>query len=282
MIPAPSAALDALAGAATRRRGASPRPRVLQPLMSVPWLALVLPALILAAWQMAVTYEWLSAQVLPAPALVAASFVDLARNGDLTAALAISLHRISVGFFFGASLGLVVGTVLGNSPRARDYAEPLLKALFAVPSIGWIPILILVFGVDETLKILIITKAVFVPVVINTSQGIRNIPQAYLEAARVMRLPAMSRLFKLILPASLPVVFSGIRLGLSHAFIALVVVEMLAATEGIGYLMVWGRKLFQIDVVIVGMIIVGSLGFALDKGLRAAEARLSRWRVQGG
>jgi sulfonate transport system permease protein len=172
---------------------------------------------------------------------------------------------------------LLTGILLGVSERVRDYVEPTLRGLFAVPSIGWIPILILIFGVDETLKILIIAKAVFVPLVINTAQGIRNVPIAYREAAQVMKLRAVTRLFKLTIPASLPSIFSGVRLGLSHAFIALVVVEMLAATEGIGYMMVWGRKLFQIDTVIVGMLIVGVLGYALDKVLRSIETRLSTW-----
>jgi len=243
-------------------------------------LPLLLPALLLALWQLAASQAWLSAQVLPAPAFVWDSFLELWRNGDIGSALIISLHRIALGFGAGAVTGLAMGIVLATSDRFRSYVEPLLKALFAVPSIGWIPILILIFGVDEALKVLIIAKAVFVPFVINTQQGIRDIPVAYREAAAVLHLTRWTRLTRLTLPAALPALFSGFRLGLSHAFIALVVVEMLAATEGIGYLMVWGRKLFQIDVVIVGMVLVGILGVALDTILRRAERRLSRWTVR--
>ncbi|OVZ63034.1 hypothetical protein CDO44_03850 [Pigmentiphaga sp. NML080357] len=240
-------------------------------------LPLLLPAVALCAWQLAASRGWMAPQILPAPELVLASFLELLESGDIAANFAVSLHRIGLGFGIGAALGLATGIALGVSDTARDYADPLLRALFAVPSIGWIPILILIFGIAETLKILIVAKAVFVPIVINTSQGIRDIPHAYLEAARALRLRPWTRFTRLVLPASLGPVFSGVRLGLGHAFIALIVVEMLAATEGIGYMMVWGRKQFQTDVVIVGMIVVGLAGFALDRVLLGIEKTLSRW-----
>lgn len=275
MPPASPLALPELAV-----RPLSGRPPRLQRASFACGLPLALPALLLLLWQIAVTLAWVSPQVLPAPAFVWESFLELWSNGDIGSALIISLQRISIGFAFGASAGLAIGIALASSDRFRAYVEPLLKAVFAVPSIGWIPILILIFGVDEALKVIIIAKAVFVPFVINTQQGIRDIPVAYREAAAVLHLTRWTRLTRMTLPACLPALFSGFRLGLSHAFIALVVVEMLAATEGIGYLMVWGRKLFQIDVVIVGMVLVGILGVALDAILRRAERRLSRWTVR--
>jgi sulfonate transport system permease protein len=238
---------------------------------------LLLPAAVLVLWQVATMRGWMSVQTLPSPDLVAATFVELVKGGDIAANLTISARRIAEGFAIGAAAGLAFGIWLGVSDRAQAYLGPLFRALAAVPSLGWLPIFILIFGIEEPLKLIIIAKAVFVPIVINTSQGIRNIPASYVEAARVLRLKRWSRFVKLIVPASLPTIFSGVRLGLSHAFIALIVVEMLAATEGIGYMMTWGRTLFQTDIVIVGMIVVGVTGFLLDRALRRLETSLRRW-----
>ncbi|WP_066269590.1 ABC transporter permease [Hydrogenophaga palleronii] len=240
-------------------------------------LALALPVSIVVLWQWAAVNAWVPPQILPAPALVWDSLLELARGGELLDGFLISLQRIASGLALGGPLGLALGVWLGVSARARAHLEPTLRALFAVPTLGWIPILILIFGIDEALKVIVIAKAVMVPVVLNTSRGIRQIPLAYTEAARVLRLRRWTQLTRLTLPASLPTVFSGFRLGLSHAFIALIVVEMLAATEGIGYMMVWGRKLFQLDIVIVGIVVVGLTGYALDRLLRRLETALSRW-----
>lgn len=234
----------------------------------------LLPLAILALWQLVAARGWMSPQILPSPLVVAQTLFDLIGSGDIARALAVSLQRIAIGFASGALLGFVIGFAIAVSPSARTYIEPSLRALFAIPTLGWLPILMLVFGIDETLKYLIIAKAVLVPVTLNTAAGVRNVPLAYIEAADVLRLSPWTRFWKLRIPAALPTLFAGIRLGLSSAFIALVVVEMLAATEGVGYMMVWGRTLFQTDIVIAGMIVVGLIGFALDKALKATEARL--------
>jgi sulfonate transport system permease protein len=240
-------------------------------------LPIVLPFVFLLVWQAATTQGWLAPQILPAPAMVVATLIDLTVGGDIAANLAISLWRIVSGFAIGAGAGLVFGVALGVSPRLEQVLGPLFRAVAQVPSLGWLPFLILIFGIGETLNYIIIAKACFVPVVINTAGGIRNIPVQYIEVARAFRLTRATLIFRLVLPAALPQVFSGVRLALSHAWIALVVVEMLADTEGVGYMMTWGRTLFQIDVVIAGMLLIGVIGFLMDAGLRRAEARLRRW-----
>lgn len=240
-------------------------------------LPLLLPLVILLLWQIAAVGGWLAPQILPAPLTVAGTFLDLLRSGDIEAGLAISLRRIVTGFALGASLGLAVGIALGRSPRLEQYLGPSLRAFAQVPSLGWLPFLMLIFGLGETLNYVIIAKASFVPIALNTSVGIRNIPSHYLELARVLRLRRSTLMLRVIVPGALPTIFSGVRLALSHAWIAMVVVEMLADTAGVGYMMTWGRTLFQIDVVIVGMIVIGAIGFLMDNGLRRIERRLQRW-----
>jgi sulfonate transport system permease protein len=245
-------------------------------------LPLVLPGLVLVAWQIVTVRGLLPVQILPPPAMVFATLVDLIRDGEIAANLKISLWRITCGFVIGSSLGLVFGTIIGVSRTADDYLGPLFRALAQIPSLGWVPILILIFGLDDMLKYLIIAKACFVPTTLATSQGIRNIPRQYMEVASVLRLGRWSVLTKLLVPAALPTVFGGLRLALSHAWIALIVVEMLAATEGVGYMMVWGRTLFQMDIVIAGMIVIGIIGLAMDIGLTRLEKRLQRWAPSHG
>ncbi|MBV9236134.1 MAG: ABC transporter permease [Xanthobacteraceae bacterium] len=235
------------------------------------------PLAILIAWQVTTANNWLPVQILPTPATVLSTFWDLVTGGDIVVNLQISFWRISLGLAVGGLAGLAFGTVLGVSRAADEMLGPLFKALAQVPSLGWVPILILIFGLDEMLKIIIIAKACFVPIVLATSEGIRNVPRPYREVAQVLRLRRRSVLTKLLIPAALPTVFGGIRLALSHAWIALIVVEMLAAAEGVGYMMVWGRTLFQIDIVIVGMLIIGGIGLLMDAGLARIERGMRRW-----
>jgi sulfonate transport system permease protein len=268
--------------AACSRRGVLPaltwkrvRPRVWS--VGQFLLPAAFPLAVVLAWQVTTANNWLPVQILPAPATVLSTFWDLVTGGDIVTNLQISFWRISLGFAVGGLAGLAFGTVLGVSRAADEMLGPLFKALAQVPSLGWVPILILIFGLDEMLKIIIIAKACFVPIVLATSEGIRNVPRPYREVAQVLRLPRRSVLTKLLIPAALPTVFGGIRLALSHAWIALVVVEMLAAAEGIGYMMVWGRTLFQIDIVIVGMLIIGGIGLLMDAGLARIERGMRRW-----
>lgn len=243
-------------------------------------LPFALPALVLLAWQIAAARQWVAPQILPAPAFVLATFVDLVRQGDLSTNLIVSLHRIAVGFALGAGAGLLIGGLIGLSERANRYLGPSLSIIAQIPALGWVPIFILIFGLDEILKYLIIAKATFIAVVIATADGIRSTPRSYIEVAHVLRLPRRYQLLRLWLPAAVPILFGGVRLGLNHAWIALITVEILAATEGVGYMMVWGRTLFQLDIVIAGMIVIGVIGLGLDRGLESIERRLSRWRPQ--
>ena len=240
-------------------------------------LPLIVPILVFVAWEAATLSGALPVQILPPPSLVASTFYDLLRDGEIAANLKISLWRIACGFAIGSAAGLVFGTAMGMSRPVEDYCGPLFRALAQIPSLGWVPILILIFGLDDILKYLIIAKACFVPTTLSTAQGIRNIPRQYLDVASVLRLSRRTVLMKLLVPAALPTIFGGLRLALSHAWIALIVVEMLAATEGVGYMMVWGRTLFQIDIVMVGMIVIGVIGLLLDIGLARLERRLQRW-----
>ncbi len=135
-----------------------------------------------------------------------------------------------------------------------------------------------IFGIHETLKLVVMAKAALIPIAFTTSTGVRNIPASYLEVGKVLRLNRLTMLWRIILPGALPSIFSGMRQGLGHVWVSLIIVEMLASAEGIGYLMSWGRTIFQLDIVMVGIVVIGLVGFSFDLALRLLESRLLRWQ----
>jgi sulfonate transport system permease protein len=241
---------------------------------------LLLPLLLLGLWQYAVDRHWLAEQILPAPALVWQSLVELWDNGDLTANLAISLTRLGWSLAIGGGAGFVLGIAMGISPTIKAYVYPAFQLVSQFPVIGWVPLLIIFAGIGEALKISAISIAVVVPVAVNTYKGIRNIPRTLLEVAAVYRFTFWQKVRRLVLPAASAGIFNGLRQGVMQAWLSLVFVELLASSEGIGYLMVWGRQLLQLDIVVVGMIVIGAVGIVLDRLLAWGEARLQGWQRQ--
>lgn len=242
-------------------------------------VALALPALILILWSLGSAYHLVPQQILPPPAYVFENFRDMLASGELLQHASISAVRVAAGFALGASLGLVLGIAMGLSEAIDDYVRPLFTAIAQVPTLGWIPLLMLFLGIGEALKIVIIAKAALVPMVLNTSAGIRGVPASYMEVAEVFGFSRWQKLRRLILPAAVPPIFTGIRYSLTKAWTALVAVELLASAEGLGYLLVWGRQMFWLDTMIVAMVIIGAVGFAMDKTLALLEARLQSWRI---
>nr|WP_108412078.1 ABC transporter permease [Limnohabitans sp. Jir72] len=249
---------------------------------AVDWLlAWVVPLLLLGLWALSSHHEWIALQVLPSPQQVWATLVDLTRSGELLDNLQISAVRVLYGFGIGASVGLALGVALGLSRSFNAYVFPLFKAISQVPVIGWLPLLMLLVGIDEALKFLLIAKAALVPVAVNTCQGIQGVANAYVEVAKVFRFTRWQLLTKVVFPAATAQIWNGLRYGFTHAWLALVVVELLASSEGIGFMIVYGRQLFQLDIVLAAVVVVGVLGYLIDKVLGAAESHLLRWRNPG-
>lgn len=275
-LAVPSPSLPSLAGrvAALRRWAAR---------VSSGWAGRVLagglvPVAGVALWYAVAEAGLLAPQILPAPAEVWAVMADMLSSGELADHLLISLARVVQGFAAGTVVGLLLGVAMGTSWRLDALLRPLFLAVAQIPALGWVPLVMLLVGIDEALKVIIIAKAAMIPVALNTRTGIRGVPRHYVEVARVFRFSRWQTIRRVFFPATVAPVFTGVRYGMTHAWLALVAVELLASTEGLGYLMVWGRQMFQLDVVIVAMIAVGLVGLLLDRGLEATERRLSRWR----
>jgi len=241
-----------------------------------PLLAWVVPALLLVAWWSVTQVHLVPEQILPAPAIVVRAFSALIASGDLQSNLLISLNRVGYGFGAGALAGLGFGAAMGFSDGFARLVRPTFLIIAQVPVLAWLPFLMLLLGIGEALKIVLVAKSVFVPVTLSTTAGIRSVPARWLELARVLRFSRWKTLCRVILPAALPQLFGGLRYGLTHAWMALVVVELLASYEGIGYLMIYSRQLFQLDVMVAIMLVIGAVGLLFDRVLALGEAWLAR------
>lgn len=241
-------------------------------------LGLLLPLLLLALWKIAVSRAWLPEQILPAPELVWQSAVELWQSGELLLHLTASATRIGWSLLIGGSAGLLLGFALGLSRSLRAYLAPSFELIAQFPVLGWVPLLIIFAGIDEALKIAAVSIAAAVPVAINVRKGVDNIAASLFEVARVFGFGPWQRLRWLVLPAIVPSLFTGLRQAAMQAWLTLVFVELLASSEGIGYLMVWGRQLAQLDLVILGMLLIGAVGLAIDLVLRTLEQHCAAWR----
>ena len=259
-------------------RTAARRQRSWWPALRDVLLGWPVPLALLALWVVAAQHQWIAPQVLPSPESVAQALHDAVSSGELWTHLQISVWRVLAGFGVGLAAGLALGTAMGLSPTLKDYVYPLFKAFSQVPVLGWLPLLMLLVGIDEALKVILISKAALVPVTLNTYYGIRGVPTRFIEVARVLRLSRWQTLSRVVFPAALPTIWNGIRYGLTHAWLALVVVELLASSEGLGFMIVYGRQLFQLDVVMAAVMVIGAAGYLLDRLLAAIELRLLRWR----
>lgn len=239
---------------------------------------LILPAALYALWWTAADRTWIPEQILPPPSLVWSSLVELWQSGELLDHLRISAARVGWSLLIGGGAGLLLGVAMGLSKTVKAYLYPSFDVVSQFPVLGWIPLLIIFVGIDEPLKISALSLAVVVPVAVNTLHGIANVPRTLFEVASVYRLRLPQVIWRVVLPAAGPSLFTALRQGVMQAWLALVFVELLVSSEGIGYLMVWGRQLMQMDLVVVGMVVIGAVGVAIELVLRRIEAYLNRWR----
>lgn len=245
---------------------------------AVQWsIGLIFPIGLLWLWQISVAKNWVNPLLLPSPELVWIALKDLYSSGELWSNLRVSLFRIAYGFSAGVLLALALGLIMGLSRRAEAYIWPTFKVINLVPVVGWIPLLILVVGIDEALKIILIAKAALVPMTINVFKGVRNIPQPLTEVAQVYQLRTWSKFKNLVLPGAFVSFIGGLRLSLASAWGALVAVELLASSEGIGYVMVYGRQIFQLDVVMATVIVIGLVGFGFDVLISLLQKKFRGW-----
>lgn len=243
-----------------------------------PLAALTAPLALLALWQLAALSGVFPAQVLVPPADVAETLWSLARSGELERHIGESLFRLGLGYLIGAIAGLAFGACIALSRLAEAALAPAFLAVWQVPVIAFVPVLVIFLGIDEPFKIAIVALATFFPVALATFDGIRGVPKAWFDVARVYRTRIPDLILRILVPATVPAVLTGMRVALTRSWVVLVAAELLAADSGIGQMMEMGRQMFRIDVVLAGVVVSGVIGFALDRGAKAIEHRATRWK----
>lgn len=241
------------------------------------WKYLV-PLSLLAVWQLAAMLGWVDEYILPAPTVVLATFIDLLLSGQLLRDVGISALRVVEGFLLAAAVGLSLGLAMGLSPRFNAASDFILKILKPIPPIAWIPLAILWLGLGEAAKVFIIFIGAVFPILFNTLDAIRQTDGRYVDLAKVLELNRGSFIRKIIIPGALPQIMTGLRIGITIAWMCVVAAELIAADSGVGYLIMQARALAQSDVVIVGMLVTGLLGKLTDDALRWTERSLVKWR----
>jgi ABC-type nitrate/sulfonate/bicarbonate transport system permease component len=252
---------------------------------SSPWLqrfkrlrALGLLAIVLAIWQVVSTFvlDPSTAMLLPAPTAVAKAFWELIQSGDLLNHLRDSLKREIVAFLWATS-AIPLGIAMGWSKVVNEQVDPLIEVLRPVPPLAWIPLSILWFGIGDVQNQFIIFLGIFFPVLLNTIMAVRNIEPNLVRAARCLGASEIRILRRIVLPAALPQIVTGIRVGLGVGWMALVAAELVGANSGLGFLINDARTLLRTDIVVVGMITIGVVGLLIDRTIRVSGRRLMPW-----
>lgn len=241
--------------------------------------AIILPIVLLAIWEGVGQLGWIRHSLLPMPSAIATVLVELVKSGELFVNLSISILRVSEGFIIGAMLGVLVGIQVALVKKLRIAVSLIFGVLRPIPVIAWIPVLILWMGIDEGSKITVIAIGSFWTIFVHVVEGIKNVDKKYLEVATILEKDRKTLLLKVILPAALPSIFTGVRVGIDVAWRSVVAAELIAASSGIGYMIMYARELSQIDVVLVGVFSIGCTGIVIDKLLKLLEMRLLSWNV---
>ncbi len=242
-----------------------------------PLLGLVLPVTVLLLLEAASRLGWVSAHLLPPPSEVLNTILSFGSQA-LAGHILASTARVAAGFAVGASLGIAAGALVGLSRRGEAVLDPGLQALRAIPSLAWVPLLLLWLGIDESSKVVLISIGAFFPVYMGVSSGFRDVDRKLVEVARLYGLGGVALVRRVLLPAAAPAVLTGLRNGLSLAWMFMVAAELIAASNGLGYLLTDGRETGRADIVLAAIFLLALLGKTSDLVMRALERRLLAWR----
>jgi sulfonate transport system permease protein len=258
------------AAADPNRQATTGRPSRLYPLLS-----LIVPLLLLALWQLVTSAGLFSPVQLPPPADVLSAGWDLAKSGDLWIHIGISVQRVLLGFLIGGVLGLATGAAIGLSRLSSVLFAPTIAGFRAVPSLAWVPLLLLWIGIGENSKVTLIAIGAFFPVYTTVATALRHVDKNLVEAGRAFGLPPVRLLTTVQLPAVLPSVASGLRLALAQAWLFLVAAELLASSMGLGFLLVDSQNNGRTDRLLLAILLLAVFGKITD----AILGRVEKWAV---
>jgi len=236
-----------------------------------------LPLALFVAWWAATASGWIKSYQLASPRDVVRELADLAQTGLLWRDLGASIERVALGFAIALLLALVLGSVVGGSRAAERALDPTLQAIRAVPSLAWVPLILLWLGIGETAKITLVAIGAFFPIYVALVSGIRGVDRKLVEVGTMFGLPRAALIARVLVPATLPQLLVGARIGLTQAWLFLVAAELLAATNGLGFLLTDGQQTSRTDEILVAILLFAACGKLSETAMRALEKRLVGW-----
>jgi sulfonate transport system permease protein len=255
-------------------RATAARPRRRWPSL-LPWL---LPAAIVAGWWGSTVFGVFAAHQLPPPPTVLDAAIGQWRRGLLQQDILATTLRVVAGFAIGSGIAIALGTATGLSRRTERIFEPTLQGLRTVPTFAWAPLLLLWMGVDDPPKVTLVAIGAFFPVFVNLVAGIKNVDRKLVDVARVFDMSGSEIARRVVLPASLPNLLTGLRLGAAQAWLFVVVAEFFGSSQGLGFRLIDSQQSTRVDLMLVAVVCLAFLGKLTDMLLIAVEQRALRWR----
>jgi sulfonate transport system permease protein len=252
-------------------RGRAARPR------SRAWLGLVLPVALAVLWEIAVRMGLSDGRLVPPPSVIFSTLWELAKTGELWTHTLATVGRVAAGFGLGVVAGTLLGAVAGYSALSRQILDPTLQALRSIPSIAWVPLFILWFGIFEQSKIMLIAVGVFFPVYLGVMGAIMSVDRKIVEVGRVFRLSGPALVRRILLPAVMPAYIVALRSGLGLGWMFVVAAELLGASEGLGFLLIDGQQLGKPAQIVAAIVAFAVIGKTTDWLIATVSAPFLRW-----
>lgn len=246
------------------------------------WLSLLSIALLLVLWWLVTAMGWVKPLFLPSPGAVVQKFMDIARDGFTNTPfwqhIAISAARVFGAFLLACVIGIPLGLAMGMSPALRGILDPPIEFYRPIPPLAYLPLMIIWFGIGELSKVLLIFLSVFAPVALGARAGVKSAAIEQIHAAYSFGASRWKVLRYVILPASLPEILTAMRIGIGFGWTTLVAAEMIAATEGLGYMVLSASQFLQTSTVIMGIVVIAAIAYLFDMLMRLIERRIVPWK----
>jgi NitT/TauT family transport system permease protein len=238
------------------------------------------PLGLLLAWELAAQASLIDVRFFPAPSSIIGTLIDMAKAGELIENVAITLRRIALGFVLGGVPAIGIGIAMGLWRPIRALVDPLIAATYPIPKSSLMPLILLICGLGEMSKIVMVAIGVFYPMAINATAGVLQINQIYLDVGKSYRASRWDTFRTIALPGALPFIMTGVKLGAGLALILIAVAEMVGAKSGIGY-MIWSAwETFAVKKMYVGLLVVAVIGFVISLVLNEVERLVIRWKAE--
>jgi len=238
----------------------------------------IVPAILVGIWELLSRVGYFPPNWLPAPTVVLATTIDLARHEELLQHIGITIYRVAAGFAIGVAVATVFGALSGCSQWFRKLIDPLLQALRNIPSMAWVPLFLLWLGIQESSKITLIAVGVFFPVYLNLMSGIMHLDIKLIEVGRVFNLKKIALVRRVVLPAAMPAFITGIRTGLGLGWMFVVAAELMGASKGLGFLMNDGQMTGRPAIIIASIVLFAICGKISDMFVVYAGSRFLRYK----